>query len=138
MPANQETTLQTWTVKEGETMNFEAKFDTDQSSRDNNAIWLYLFANGRRVARSNDSGNGKADNPNLNMFYRAKASAGDVEYRLFAKPSWKDSSITPKHFQMAYTTYGSGHAWHRCMIDEPEFGECSSSSHCTGDRYCDR
>ena len=68
------------------------------------------------------------------MFYRAKADDDDVEYVLTAVPSAKEHRITPRHFQMAYTTYGSGHAWHRCMVDEPEFGECTSSSDCKGDR----
>ena len=87
MAKNTTKTLQTWTVKEGETINFEVKFDTDQAAKQNNAVWLMLYENDRLVARSNDDGNGRDDNVIVTLNYRGKSLGGDVEYRLDAKPS---------------------------------------------------
>ena len=112
MTKNTEYELQTWTVPQGETMNLEVKFDTDQAATRNNAVWLYLFANDRMVVRSNDDGDGGDDNLIVSLNYRGRSMTEDVVYRLVAKPSAYDHDITPRHFQMGYTTYGVGHAWH--------------------------
>ena len=94
-----------------------------------------LYANNSMVARSNDSGNGKQDNSIVTMFYSGRAMTEDVEFRLDAKPSAFDAKITPRHFHLGYTTYGSGHAWYECMVIEPA-ESCSSSDQCQGDRSC--
>ena len=44
METNKHTVLQTFTVKKGETLNFECKFDIDQAAKKNNAVWLMLYA----------------------------------------------------------------------------------------------
>ena len=66
------TVLQTWTVKGGETMNFEAKLNTDKNSAKNHGVWLTLFKNNSMVAVSNDYGNGDQDNSIVSTFYRGK------------------------------------------------------------------
>ena len=64
------------------------------------------------VARSNDDGNGDDDNSIVTMFYRGKAEE-DTVFQVHAKPASYTHWITPKHFQMGYTTYGPGHAWNQ-------------------------
>ena len=78
METNKHTVLQTFTVKKGETLNFECKFDTDQAAKKNNAMWLMLYAGNEMVARSNDDGNGDDDNSIVTLFYRGKVEEDTV------------------------------------------------------------
>ena len=112
IPKDAYKSLYTWTIKKGETMDFETKFDTDYDVSNNTSVWLKLYENNRMVARSIDTGDGVKENVIQTLFYRAKAMDEDVEYRLDIHPGGKDARIKPRHFHLAYTTYGPGHAWH--------------------------
>ena len=112
IPKDAYKSLYTWTVKKGETMDFETKLDTDYGMRANSSVWLKLFENDRMVARSIDTGNGEKENVIETLFYRAKAMDEDVEYRLDIYSGGWDARIKPRHYHLAYTTYGPGHAWH--------------------------
>ena len=57
LPSNENYTLHTWTVKAGETMNFEAKLNTAEENPSNNGVFLRLFDGDRLVAESVDDGN---------------------------------------------------------------------------------
>ena len=111
LPKNEEYTLHTWTVKAGDTINFEAKLDSAEYNPKNNAVYLYLYDGDRLVAESVDDGNGHDDNSMVSMIYRCQTRSGDVHYTLRAESRGVDLEVTEKHFQMAYTTYGPGHPW---------------------------
>ena len=93
-------------------MDFETKLDTDYDLSSSVKVWLELYENDEWVARSLDTGNGENENVIETLFYRAKAMDEDVEYRIDVWSGFKDARIKPRHFHLAYTTYGPGHAWH--------------------------
>ena len=111
LPSNENYTLHTWTVRAGETMNFEAKLNTAEENPSNNGVFLRLFDGDRLVAESVDDGNGHDDNPIMSMIYRCQTRSRDVHYTLIANARSHEYEVTEKHFQMAYTTYGPGHPW---------------------------
>ena len=81
---------------------------TSDHDGDNNMLTLYLVKDGERVSNAVDDGNGGDDNASLSLLYKEKMNQTST-FHVWSKAYTEDIRILPKHLQIGYKTYGSGH-----------------------------
>ena len=110
LPKGQQTKLQSWTVKAGETMNLDVKLDTLEDALGNKKVWMWLEQDGEAVVKSMDDGDGGNGTSVVVMNYRTRVPEDkDSVFNLRVKATGFDHKISPQRFQLGYTTYGPRH-----------------------------
>ena len=92
----------------GQTLSLQVNVSTDQAGK-NDALWIYLYKNGHKIASSIDDGDKKDDNASVGMIYKEKTNPNqnyDDWYQVKIRGGPTERKIPATQFQMSYQFYG--------------------------------
>ena len=104
-----ELTLQWFEVPAGQTLSLQVNVSTDQAGK-NDALWIYLYKNGQKIASSIDDGDKKDDNASVGMIYKEKTDPNQSwnnSYQVKIRGGPTERKIPATQFQMSYQIYGN-------------------------------
>ena len=103
-----ELAVKSFSVPAGQTLSFQMNVSTHQAGK-NDALWIYLYKDGQKIASSVDDGDKKDDNSSLGMIYKEKTDPNqswDSWYQVRLQGGPTERKIPATQMSMSYQFYG--------------------------------
>ena len=102
------TTLRVFTLQPGETLELYVNATTNDGGENNNALWLFLYANSQKVTQAVNEGAPKNGNASVSLIWKETVDRVTT-YELKGVGGDYKRYITPTQLQVNYKVYGEGY-----------------------------